>query len=92
VASLCLYKSNWLGTGYKEQIDAFLIGSGPLVEPRVVPRFLAALEEAGAKAERVEAYETCLGSDASSCDMEMKALQDGFINAIAFSSTAEVRE
>eukprot|EP00983_Pelagomonas_calceolata_P072157 1151581-Pelagomonas_calceolata.AAC.10 len=66
-----------------------LLPEGPLVEPKVVPRFLAALSEAGAHAERVEAYETSAGCNSSACALEMDALKAGHIDAIAFSSTAE---
>uniref|UniRef100_A0A6S8HNF3 Tetrapyrrole biosynthesis uroporphyrinogen III synthase domain-containing protein n=1 Tax=Dunaliella tertiolecta TaxID=3047 RepID=A0A6S8HNF3_DUNTE len=65
--------------------------ASPLVEPKVVPRFLAALSEAGAHAERVEAYETSAGCNSSACALEMDALKAGHIDAIAFSSTAEAQ-
>jgi hypothetical protein len=53
-------------------------------------RFLAALEDAGAEAVRVNAYATRLGSAASDCAVECALLENGHIDAIAFSSTAEV--
>ncbi|KAF5841511.1 Uroporphyrinogen-III synthase HemD-domain-containing protein [Dunaliella salina] len=65
--------------------------ASPLVEPKVVPRFLAALSEAGAHAERVDAYETSAGCSSSACALEMDALRAGHIDAIAFSSTAEAQ-
>ena len=66
------------------------VNAGPLVEPKVVPRFLSALEEAGARFERVHAYETAAGADSSTCTLEREALATGQVDAIAFSSTAEV--
>lgn len=66
--------------------------AGGLVEPPVVPRFLEALTAAGADAVRVPAYLTALGLPGpESCQPEAQLLQQGSIDAIAFSSTAEVR-
>lgn len=56
----------------------------------MVPRFLTGLEEAGSRTERVHAYETAAGADASTCALEREALATGQVDAIAFSSTAEV--
>jgi uroporphyrinogen-III synthase len=62
------------------------------VEPPVVPRFLEALEAAGAAAVRVPAYLTTIGLPGPQCCVaEASLLQQGAIDAIAFSSTAEVR-
>lgn len=62
------------------------------MEPPVVPRFIQALEAAGAAATRVPAYLTTLGLPGPECcTAEAQLLQQGHIHAIAFSSTAEVR-
>ncbi|CAD7698649.1 unnamed protein product [Ostreobium quekettii] len=63
---------------------------GGLKEPQVVPRFLKALEDAGASPVRVDAYVTQAGCDPSDCSHEGELLRKGAIDAIAFSSTAEV--
>ncbi|PNH12852.1 hypothetical protein TSOC_000191 [Tetrabaena socialis] len=63
--------------------------SGGLVEPPVVPRFLQALEDAGAEAVRLPAYRTTLGCSPAGCEAERAALQAGAVSAVAFSSTAE---
>jgi hypothetical protein len=66
--------------------------AGGLTEPSVVPRFIEALEAAGAAAVRVPAYLTTLGLPGlECCAAEAQLLQQGRIDAIAFSSTAEVR-
>eukprot|EP00775_Hariotina_reticulata_P009061 gene9061-9231_t len=66
--------------------------TGGLIEPPVVPRFLAALERAGALPSRVPAYTTTVGlPSADCCSMEAQLLQDGHFDAIAFSSTAEAQ-
>ena len=56
----------------------------------MVPRFLAALEAAGARPHRVDAYLTTLGATPESCSLEAWMLMSGHIHAIALSSTAEV--
>lgn len=62
------------------------------MEPPVVPRFIQALEAAGAAATRVPAYLTTLGLPGPECcAAEVQLLEQGHIHAIAFSSTAEVR-
>lgn len=72
-------------------IPAAAVAAGGLVEPPVVPRFIEALAAAGASAVRVPAYLTTLGLPGSQCCIaEFKLLKDGHIDAIAFSSTAEV--
>lgn len=63
----------------------------PLTEPAVVPRFLASLQECGADAVRVDAYETGMGCQPASCSAERELLMEGEIHAIAFSSTAEAQ-
>lgn len=69
-----------------------VLHTGGLVEPPVVPRFIAALEAAGAAATRVPAYLTTLGLPGPQyCSVEAQLLQQGHIDAVAFSSTAEVR-
>mmetsp|Transcript_6399 Transcript_6399/g.14237 ORF Transcript_6399/g.14237 Transcript_6399/m.14237 type:complete len:359 (-) Transcript_6399:803-1879(-) len=65
--------------------------TGGLVEPAVVPRFLAALSDAGATPHRVPAYVTTLGTSVAACTAEMQLLQSGGLHAIAFSSTAEAQ-
>jgi uroporphyrinogen-III synthase len=57
----------------------------------VVPAFLAALEEAGAEAVRANAYVTRPGAEAGDSVAERQLLEGGWIDAIAFSSTAEVK-
>eukprot|EP00803_Ostreobium_quekettii_P008293 evm.model.scf_988.2 EVM.evm.TU.scf_988.2 scf_988:33365-36781(+) len=64
---------------------------GGLKEPQVVPRFLKALEDAGASPVRVDAYVTQAGCDPSDCSHEGELLRKGAIDAIAFSSTAEAQ-
>ncbi|KAL3147544.1 hypothetical protein ABBQ38_014597 [Trebouxia sp. C0009 RCD-2024] len=65
--------------------------TGGLLEPPVVPRFLKALEAAGAEATRLEVYQTASGSDPEACKPEKQLLLDGSIHAIAFTSTAEAQ-
>lgn len=68
-----------------------LCPAGGLVEPPVVPRFIEALQAAGATAVRVPAYLTTLGLPGPECcTAEAQLLQQGHVDAIAFSSTAEV--
>ncbi|KAF8063700.1 hemD [Scenedesmus sp. PABB004] len=65
---------------------------GGLVEPPVVPRFLAALADAGAHATRVPAYVTCPALPGpAACAAEAALLREGHVAAIAFSSTAEAQ-
>lgn len=65
--------------------------SGGLHEPPVVPRFIAGLQQLGATAHRVPAYQTTLGlSGPEAARTEWQLLQSGYYDAIAFSSTAEV--
>mmetsp|Transcript_36733 Transcript_36733/g.93900 ORF Transcript_36733/g.93900 Transcript_36733/m.93900 type:complete len:342 (-) Transcript_36733:44-1069(-) len=64
---------------------------GYLTEPRVVPAFLAALEEAGADAVRANAYLSRHGLGAQDAAAEREMLERGRIDAIAFSSTAEAQ-
>lgn len=60
------------------------------MEPPVVPRFLAALQQAGATPVRVDSYVTTPGATAEQCAAEAQQLQQGHVHAVAFSSTAEV--
>ncbi|KAG2453919.1 hypothetical protein HYH02_002122 [Chlamydomonas schloesseri] len=64
--------------------------TGGLVEPPVVPRFLKALQDAGAAPVRLDAYLTRLGCTPEECGAERAALQSGHVHAVVFSSTAEV--
>jgi hypothetical protein len=48
-------------------------------------------QAAGAKVIRVDAYETRPGAFPESCEVEKRIITDGAIDAIAFTSTAEVR-
>lgn len=64
---------------------------GGLVEPPVVPRFLAAWETCGARPRRVDAYITQIGSTPAQCVAEKELLASGGISAIVFSSTAEAQ-
>ncbi|BDA45398.1 hypothetical protein COCOBI_07-1850 [Coccomyxa sp. Obi] len=63
--------------------------AGGLTEPPIVPRFLAALQAAGAHAIRVDAYETRPGATQEQCAAERQLLAEGHIYAVAFTSTAE---
>ncbi|PNW72272.1 hypothetical protein CHLRE_16g675000v5 [Chlamydomonas reinhardtii] len=65
--------------------------TGGLVEPPVVPRFLKALEDAGAVPVRLDAYLTRLGCRPDGCGLERAALQGGHVHAVVFSSTAEAQ-
>jgi uroporphyrinogen-III synthase len=58
-------------------------------EPKVVPKFIADLKQLGMKVTRVPTYSTrCL--DKSIYGVELNLIRQGMIDAIAFSSTAEV--
>ncbi|GLI68077.1 hypothetical protein VaNZ11_012408, partial [Volvox africanus] len=65
--------------------------TGGLVEPPVVPRFLQALQDAGAESLRLPAYLTTLGCSPEEVSLERRALQEGLVAAVAFSSTAEAQ-
>jgi len=60
---------------------------GGLVEPMVVPKFLAALENAGVVSTRVDVYETTARPAATSPAGDL--LRRGLVDAVVFSSTAE---
>lgn len=76
----------------QQQAFTFLVCTGGLVEPPIVPRFMNALVAAGAEAARVPAYVTTLGlSGPQACQLEADLLNQGYFDAITFSSTAEVR-
>jgi uroporphyrinogen-III synthase len=62
----------------------------PLVEPPVVPEFLASLHRIGVKPIAIPAYETRIGNR-SRCRIELDLLLSGAIQAIAISSQAEVQ-
>lgn len=58
-------------------------------EPNVVPQFISELKQLGMNVTRVSTYTTrCL--DKSSYRVELNLIRQGLIDAIAFSSTAEV--
>lgn len=63
---------------------------GGLDEPQVIPRFLNALMKAGADAHRIDSYITRIGSSPEQCHVEKELLMSGGVDAIIFSSTAEV--
>eukprot|EP00884_Botryococcus_braunii_P012457 jgi/Botrbrau1/21211/Bobra.39_2s0012.1 len=65
--------------------------TGGLHEPPIVPRFLEALQAAGAQAVRVSAYETTTGATPQEAQEERGMLQAGHFDAVAFSSTAEAQ-
>ncbi|KAK9830107.1 hypothetical protein WJX72_009827 [[Myrmecia] bisecta] len=65
--------------------------AGGLMEPPVVPQFLAALQAIGADAVRVDAYLTTLGCEPTAGVAEKRMLAQGDVAAIAFSSTAEAQ-
>ncbi|KAG2434103.1 hypothetical protein HXX76_007830 [Chlamydomonas incerta] len=65
--------------------------TGGLVEPPVVPRFLKALQDAGAAPVRLDAYLTRLGCRPEDCAHERATLEGGHVDAIVFSSTAEAQ-
>jgi hypothetical protein len=74
------------------RLHVLLRCAGGLQEPAVVPRFLQALTAAGAAPERVPAYDTRPGLvGPAACVAEATLLVQGYFDAIAFSSTAEVR-
>ncbi|NES24589.1 MAG: uroporphyrinogen-III synthase, partial [Symploca sp. SIO3E6] len=58
-------------------------------EPDIVPNFVAGLQQLGMEVTPVPTYTTrCLGSDIY--EVELELIRQGKIDAIAFSSTAEV--
>ena len=58
-------------------------------EPNIVPKFISDLKQLGMNVTRVSTYTTrCL--DKSSYKVELNLIRQGLIDAIAFSSTAEV--
>lgn len=60
-----------------------------VTEPDIIPNFVASLEKLSMNVTRVPAYRTrCL--DKSLYDIELNLIRQGKIDAIAFSSTAEV--
>lgn len=61
------------------------------MEPPVVPRFLAALEEGGAAARRVAAYVTRTGVTADDIAPEAALMSGGCVDAVVFTSTAEAQ-
>jgi uroporphyrinogen-III synthase len=61
------------------------------VEPAVVPRFIAALQAAGAEAVRIPAYTTTSLAGRVDCSSELTLLLEGRVHAVAFSSTAEAQ-
>lgn len=61
------------------------------MEPPVVPRFLAALEEGGAAATRADAYVTRPGVSAEDIAPEAALMSGGCVDAIVFTSTAEAQ-
>jgi len=67
-----------------------LIDSGGLKEPVIVPRFLRMLRKGGADVTPLDAYITQMGYEPKDCIAERRLLQEGFIDAIVFTSSAEV--
>ncbi|HEY9729902.1 MAG TPA: uroporphyrinogen-III synthase [Chroococcales cyanobacterium] len=59
-------------------------------EPNVVPKFISDLKQLGMNVTRVSTY-TTRGLDKSSYGVELNLIRQGAIDAIAFSSTAEVK-
>lgn len=60
-----------------------------LPEPDVVPNFISSLKTLGMKVTRVATY-TTKGLDKSIYEVELSLIRQGMLDAIAFSSTAEV--
>lgn len=60
-----------------------------LPEPNVVPNFISSLKTLGMKVTRVATY-TTKGLDKSIYELELSLIRQGMLDAIAFSSTAEV--
>ncbi len=56
-----------------------------------MPRFLAALADAGVVPVRAEAYLTTLGAPPEACAAEVALMAAGHVHAVAISSTAEVQ-
>jgi Uroporphyrinogen-III synthase HemD len=67
------------------------VTAGGLDEPTVVPRFMAALEAAGATPTRVPAYETRPGVSPDDISPEAALMRAGCVAAIVFTSTAEAQ-
>eukprot|EP00667_Euglena_gracilis_P016693 EG_transcript_17485 len=63
----------------------------PLVEPPVVPQFLAALADLGANPDRVPAYETAPGTAVGAAAPELELLGSGAVAAAIFTSAAEAQ-
>ncbi len=57
----------------------------------MVPRFIAALEAAGAQAVRAPAYVTSSLAGRHACEAEVLLLERGAVAAVALSSTAEAQ-
>lgn len=70
--------------------ESVLIDSGGLKEPVIVPRFLRMLREGGADVTPLDVYITQMGCKPKDCIVERQLLQEGFIDAIVFTSSAEV--
>lgn len=64
---------------------------GGLTEPPIIPKFLSALQAAGAVPCAVPAYLTTLSTLPHNCEAERRLLSEGHISAIAFTSTAEAQ-
>lgn len=58
-------------------------------EPDVIPNFVAGLEQIGMRVTRVPAYQTCV-LDRVRYALELALIRQGAIDAIAFSSAAEI--
>jgi uroporphyrinogen-III synthase len=67
------------------------MGAGGLIEPAVVPRFLQALQDAGASPVRVDAYLTQQGTAPEGAQHELDLIRAGAVDAIVFTSTAEAQ-
>lgn len=65
--------------------------TGGLTEPPVVPKFLAGLEAAGAKAVRVDAYVTRAGAAPGDFAVETSLLKGGEMDVVVLSSTVEAQ-
>lgn len=65
--------------------------AGGLIEPSVVPRFVAALQEGGADVTRVPAYITTRGVSEDEIMPEAALMRSGCVDAICFTSSAEAQ-
>ena len=66
------------------------LDSGQIITVSPSSSLTALIQEIGLEPVRLDVYQTTLGSTPQACSVERQLLLDGHIQAIAFSSTAEV--